>query len=35
MAKELDEYQLEIVNSTEPKIIVEAGAGSRQNFFIN
>lgn len=29
MAKKLDEYQLEIVNSTEHKIIVEAGAGSR------
>ena len=27
----LDEKQLEIVNSNEPRIIVEAGGGSRQN----
>lgn len=27
--KMLDEYQQEIVNSNEPRIIVEAGAGSR------
>jgi hypothetical protein len=27
----LDEKQLEIVNSKEPRIIVEAGGGSRKN----
>lgn len=31
----LDEKQLEIVNSNEPRIIVEAGAGSRQNSYFN
>ena len=31
----LDEKQLEIVNSNEPRIIVEAGAGSRKNSCIN
>jgi hypothetical protein len=29
----LDEKQLEIVNSNEPRIIVEAGAGSRKNLY--
>lgn len=31
----LDESQLEIVNSNEPRIIVEAGAGSRENTHLN
>lgn len=29
----LDENQLEIVNSKEPRIIVEASAGSRKNLY--
>jgi len=32
MSKELDENQLEIVNSNEPRIIVEAGGGSGKTF---
>lgn len=35
MSKELDKNQLEIVNSTEPRIIVEAGGRFRKNFYIN
>lgn len=31
----LDKYQQEIVDSNEPRIIVEAGAGSRKNFHFN
>lgn len=35
MAKELDKNQLEIVNSTEPRIIVEAGARFRKDVYVN
>ena len=31
----LDKYQQEIVDSNEPRIIVEAGAGSRENIYFN
>lgn len=31
----LDKYQQEIVNSNEPRIIVEAGAGSRKDFYFD
>ena len=30
--KKLDEYQLKIVNSNEPRIIVEAGGGSGKTY---
>lgn len=31
----LDKYQQEIVDSNEPRIIVEAGAGSRKDFYFD